>query len=407
MTPPTRMLRPHSFGMAILLTGLVALGPLSTDLYLPALPTLVRVFETNVSAVQLTLSVYMFGFAAAQLVIGPLSDRFGRRPVLLIGLAVYVIAGVACMFAQTIEQLTIARFIQAMGGSTGPVLGRAIVRDVYSREKAAEIYSYIGMAMALAPAVAPILGGYLTFALGWQACFGILIGLGLGALLAVGALLGETNRHMNPGALDATMLVGNYATLLRDRRFIGYLGCAGFIFAAMFAFISGASFLFIDRLGLSEMAFGLCFTVFVAGFMAGSLFSARRGARIGPDRLIRYGTAIASVGGIIGVAVVAAVGPGVAGILIPVFILMVGCGLVLPNAQAGAIAPYPHIAGSASALMGFGPIGLAAAVGVVVGWLHDDTGLPMMALMAIATCLAAASYWVFLRATAAALAEAE
>jgi MFS transporter, DHA1 family, multidrug resistance protein len=178
---------PRSTGVAALLTGLVALGPLSTDLYLPSLPSFTGVFHTDVARVQLTLSVFLLGFAVSQLIYGPLSDRFGRVPMLLGGLTIYLVASWACVFSTSIEALIVARFFQALGGCCGPVLGRAIVRDVYGTEQAARVLAYIGSATALAPAIGPILGGYLHVWFGWKASFYTLATIG--ALLLVPVLL--------------------------------------------------------------------------------------------------------------------------------------------------------------------------------------------------------------------------
>lgn len=194
--------RPDSVAVAALLTALVAFGPISTDMYLPSLPALVSDFQTDVPTVQLTLSAFMVAFALAMLVYGPLSDRFGRRPVLLGAVVLYVISSVACVFAPTIEALVVARVFQAMGCCAGPVLGRAVVRDVYGRERAAQVLSYMGTAMALAPAIGPIAGGWLQVAFGWQAVFVVLSLFSLIALFGTYFMLDETNPHKNPYAIS-------------------------------------------------------------------------------------------------------------------------------------------------------------------------------------------------------------
>ena len=241
---------PESLVIAALLTALVALGPLSTDMYLPALPTLMRAFGAGVAPAQFTLSVFLMGFAFGQLLIGPLSDRFGRRPVLLWGMALYAVASVVCATAGDFQQLTAARLFQALGACCGPVVGRAVVRDVYGRERAARMFAYMAMAMAAAPAVAPMIGGFLTQWPGWRGIFLVLGLVGAGLALALALMLSETNPNLNPEAVRPGRLLANYRLLLGDRRYCGYVLCFAGVFSSLFAFISGSSFVLIDGLGL-------------------------------------------------------------------------------------------------------------------------------------------------------------
>jgi MFS transporter, DHA1 family, multidrug resistance protein len=381
---------PDSRAIAVLLTALVAFGPLSTDLYLPSLPALVAVFATDAATVQLTLSVFLAGFAVAQLVYGPLSDRFGRRPALLGGIVVYGIGSLGCMLAGSIEQLIAARFVQAVGACCGPVLGRAVVRDVYGRERAATVLAYMAMAMALAPAVGPVLGGYLTVLFGWRANFLVLVAFAVMILAAVWRLLGETNRQPDPEALQPGRLLSNYLTLLGNRRYVGYMLCVAFAYSGIFAFISGSSFVLIGRLGLSPEQYGLSFGVVVLGYMAGTFLTGRLTLRLGIDRMIRAGSVLATAAGLVAVGLPLAGVVTVPAVLTPMFLFMVGAGLILPNAMAGGVGPFATMAGLASALMGFLQMTVAAAVGIAVGHLNDGSPLPMMvaiAVLAIATLL--------------------
>jgi DHA1 family bicyclomycin/chloramphenicol resistance-like MFS transporter len=390
------MPRSDSRVIAVLLTALVAFGPLSTDLYLPSLPTLVRVFGTDIATVQLTLSVFLVGFAVSQLAYGPLSDRFGRRPVLIGGIAVFVLASAACTLAQSIEQLIAARFLQALGSCCGPVLGRAVVRDVYGRERAATVLAYMAMAMAVAPAVGPLFGGFMTSLFGWRANFLFLTGFGVLILAAVWFLLGETNRHRDASALHPRRLVGNYALLLRSRTWLGFTLCIAATYSAMFAFISGSSFVLIGRFGLSPELFGLSFGVIVLGYMVGSFIAGRLSYRLGIDRMMRLGSTLAGAGGLIGAVLALARIDHTAAILAPMFAFMIGAGLMMPNAQAGALGPFATMAGTASALMGFFQMGLAAVAGILVARLDDGTQFPMMAMICIAALAAAAAYWLLI-----------
>ncbi len=387
------MPRPESVIVGALLTGLVALGPLSTDLYLPSLPKLTESLGSDAPTVQLTLSVFLAGFAVSQLIYGPLSDRFGRRPVLIGGVALYLAASIACAMATNIEMLIAFRFIQAVGACAGPVIGRAIVRDVYGRERAAKVLAYMAMAMALAPAIGPILGGYLTVWSGWRANFWALTVVAFVLLAGLVTLLAETNRHRDPTATQAARLAVNYAILLSDRRYIGYALLVASTYSGIFAFISGSSFVFIDGMGLTPDAYGLCFAAIVCGYMVGTFASGRLTLKLGIDRMIFAGVATSAGGGMVMLACAAAGWLTVPAVVGPFFVFMVGAGLTLPNAMAGAIGPYPTMAGLASSLLGFAQMSLAAGVGIVVGHLTDGTAVPMAAAVLAVSLAAVLARW--------------
>lgn len=356
-----------SFGLGVLLTTLVALGPLSTDLYLPSLPTLARVFATDAARVQLTLSVFLAGFAVAQLAYGALSDRFGRRPLVLGGLAIYFLASLACVFATSVEQLIGARFVQAIGACAGPVLGRAIIRDAWGPLEAARALSYVSGAMALAPLIGPALGGLLTVAFGWQSNFVILaVFAGLQGL-AVWHWLGETNRLPDPLATRLGNMFGNFRSLLGDRNYLGSLLGLAFSYSALFAFISGSSFVLIGRFALSPAAYGLCFSFAVAGYITGTQLAGRLVRRCGIGRLMVGGGWLGAAAGAALLALELAGVRTLPAVLGPMFFVSASVGLVMPMASALALAPYPNMAGAASSLMGFSQMGIAALVGVGVG----------------------------------------
>ena len=385
--------RPDSLAVAALLTALVALGPLSTDMYLPALPILMRNFGAGVAPAQFTLSVFLIGFAFGQLLVGPLSDRFGRRPVLLWGMALYAVASVGCASAGDFQQLTLARLFQSLGACCGPVLGRAVVRDVYGRERAARMFAYMAMAMAAAPAVAPMIGGFLTQWPGWR---GIFLALGLvGAALAAAtaAMLSETNPHLCPEAVRPGRLLANYLMLLSNRTYAGYVLCFAGVFSSLFAFISGSSFVLIDRFGLSPVRYGLSFGMVVLGYMAGSFLSGRLTQRLGIARMIVLGLAVGTGGGLLGLALTLAGADTVPAIVGPVALVMVGAGLVLPNAMAGAIAPFGEMAGTASALLGFAQMLCAALGGMAIAHFGAAGALPMMLGIALTNLLAVQAYF--------------
>jgi drug resistance transporter, Bcr/CflA subfamily len=386
------MPRPDSLAVRVLLTALVAFGPLSTDLYLPSLPTLVTVFGTDIATVQLTLSVFLVGFAVSQLVYGPVSDRFGRRPALLGGITIYLVASAACALADDIGGLIVARFFQALGACCGPVVARAVVRDVFGRDRAATVLAYMAMAMTLAPAVGPVLGGVITELFGWRGNFLLLTGFAVVILAATWAMLGETNAHRDEDALRPGRMAANYALLLRDRGFLGFMLTVAFTYSGIFSFISGSSFVLIGRLHLTPAQYGASFGVVVLGYALGSFFAGRMSHRKGGPWMIRTGTAVSLAGGLTGAVLALADVPHLATVLAPVFVFMVGAGLTLPNAMAGAVGPYPMMAGLASALVGFVQMAVAAAVGMMVGHLHTGTQLPMMGAIGLVALGAALSY---------------
>lgn len=385
-------LRPESPLTVVLLTVLVAVGPLSTDLYLPSLPAIAESFGSSDAQVQLTLSVFLAGFALSQLIYGPLSDRFGRRPVLVGGLAAYTAASVLCMTVQSIEALIAARFLQAVGACAGPVLGRAVARDIFGRHRVAQVLSYMAMAMALAPAVGPALGGYLQVLFGWQASFAILALCGLLVLAAVVMALPETNRHKDMSATRLGHILANYRTLAGDSVYRSHVLTHMLTFSGLFAFISGSSFVLIGTVGLSPDLFGIAFGVIVLGYILGSFASARLTRRLGLERMILLGLASALAGALPMAVLAFAAPPNALAIIAPVAVFMAGAGMVLPNAMAAALGPFPQMAGAASALLGFAQMGVAAMVGVLVGQLSDGSARAMAAAIALGCLLALANF---------------
>jgi DHA1 family bicyclomycin/chloramphenicol resistance-like MFS transporter len=377
-----------SFALAALLTTLVALGPLSTDLYLPALPTLARVFATDAAGVQLTLSVFLAGFACGQIFYGPLSDRFGRRPLMLGGLALFCAGSIGCVLATSIEMLVLARFVQALGACAGPVIGRAVVRDLWGASESARIIAYMGGAMAIAPLLGPTLGGFLTVLFGWQSNFLLLLLIGALQLVAVACMLSESNVHRDPAASHPRQMVANFARLLADRHYLGCLLSFSFSYSALFAFISASSFVLADRHGLTPQVYGLCFGVVIAGYLLGSLVSGRLVRRLGSDYLLLRGAWLGAIAGVSMAALEFSGVRSIAAILGPMFFCTVATGLVMPNAIARALAPYPTMAGSASALMGFVQMTIAALVGIAVG--HALAGGGAVLALAVAFCTLAA-----------------
>ena len=397
MSPASSTSRPHPESLAIgaLLTVLVALGQISISLYVPSMPSLVAEMGTSAEKVSLTLSVFFVGFAITQLVYGPLSDRFGRRPVLLGGVVFYLAASLVCALATTIEALIAARVVQGMGACAGPVLGRAIVRDVYGRERAAQVLAYIAVAFAISPALTPIIGGYVQVWLGWRANFFLLTVVAVLVPWAVWLLLDETNRQPDPGALHPTAMVRNYVMMLSTPEYVGYLLSVAFIFSGLMTYVVVSPFVFIDTIGLTPDVFGLVNVFNVVGFLIGTLAAGRLTLKVGLERMVGAGIVLCLLGGTAMAGTALADQVSAAAIIWPLTVFTAGMGMVLPNAMAGALGRFPRAAGAASALLGFFQMGLAAAVSALAGWLPHNTHLSMGLIITGASALALVAYSVF------------
>lgn len=384
-------LQPDSFVMAALLTALVTIAPLSTDMYLPAMPAIAAALGATTAEVQLTLSVYLVGFAVAQLILGPLSDRYGRRPILIGGAVVFLISTIACVMAQDITHLITARFFQAVGACAGAAVGRAVVRDVYGTKDAARLLTHMGTAMAAGPLFAPLIGGQLTAYFGWQSNFVALASISATLLLLTILKLPESHTTPDTNALNPRRMSMNYAALLRHKDFKNFTFANAFSFGGLFAFISGSSFVLIGTFGLSPQTFGFAFGGVVLGYMSGTQLAARLLKTREIERLIGIGGRIGLVAGNVGLLAVLIAPPSIYTVIIPMFWYSFSVGFVMPNSMAGAIAPFPNMAGAASALMGFIQMSMSAITGVLVGQLHDGTPVPMMVVIATTGTIA----WFF------------
>lgn len=377
MTASTRA----STALTALLVALVAFGPMSIDIYLPSLPQMTRVFATDVAGAQLTLSVFAATLAMMQLIYGPLSDRFGRRPVLLAGVSVYVVGSLLCLLAGSITALIVFRAIQAAGACAGPVVARAVVRDLFGREQGARMMAMLAAFMSVAPAVAPVIGG-LLIAWGWWANF-VVMAL-FGALVAVAAsmILAETLKEPDPLALRPGRIVAAVRTLMGDRIFIGNALATGFAFTSLFSYVSLSSFVVIDVLGVRPEHFGYAFAVPVLCFMTSSTLAARLSHRVPLERTIKAGVALGTLAATVMLAFALFHVQTIAAVIGPVAATMFGVGLVLPNSTAVALSGHPRIAGSASALLGAMQMAMGSIAGWIAGELFDGGTLTLAAFMA-------------------------
>jgi DHA1 family bicyclomycin/chloramphenicol resistance-like MFS transporter len=370
----------------------VAIGSLSIDMALPSLPATAQALGAQPATVQLTVTLFLAGFALAQLIHGPLSDRIGRRRVLLGGLVVYVAGGLACWAAPSARLLVLARVLQALGAGSGPVIGRAVIRDLYEPARAARVLGYMGTAMALTPILAPIVGGVLHVAFGWRAVYLALATCGAVFLGIATLVVPETNRRRDPDALRPGHLATNAADLLGDRGFLGYVLVVALMFGGQFAFISGSAFVLIEVLAVPPDVYGLCFGLVAFGIMTGSFLAARLAGRMGIDRLIAAGTGLGAIAGCLMAALAWSGVFAVSAVIGPMYVFAVGLGVVLPTAIAGAIGPFPRTAGLASAVLGFLQLTAAAAYGTVVGRFYDGTPVPMAMAIAVAGLAAAGAH---------------
>ena len=367
----------------LLLGAIIALAPMSIDLYLPALPTLQQALGGTAAQGQLTLSVYFLGLAMGQLIYGPVSDRIGRRKPLYFGLALYALAALGCTLATDINSLIALRFLQALGGCAGMVIVRAVVRDLYTPQEMARVLSMLLLVMGVAPILAPLIGSWVFVAFGWQAVFGVLVAYGLGCLIMAAKYLPETLAR--PGeALEFMRVLKGYGRLLRHRRFMGYALSGGIAQASLFAYIAVSSFVFIDFYALSPTQYGLLFGVNAFGLILGSQINNWMLTRYRAERVLRGALiAYSGFGVVLAMVVIADLG-GLPGVLIPLWCCIASLGFTFPNSTAAAMAPFGDRAGMAAALLGTLQYGLAAIASGVVASLHDGTALAMA--LAIAAC---------------------
>jgi len=360
-----------------LIAGLLMLQPLATDLYLPALPGIAAYFDVGVATVQWTLSIFVATFGAWQLVAGPLSDRFGRYPVVVAGAFVYCGASLLAMAAPTIEVLVGARLLQAAGACSSLVGARGIVRDLRSPTEAARLLASASTIMSFAPLLGPLLGAYLFVAFGWRSAFAALAALSVLLATAAATRLQETNRRRNPNALRLRPMLRIYLEVARSPAFRAYTLASTATYGGLFAFISGSSFVLMRVLGLSAVGFAASFATMVAGYLVGTLICRWLVARRGLQRTIGAGAALQVLAGTAMAALVAAGVHVPASIVAPMFFYGVAHGMIQPPAQAGAMAPFPHSAGAAAALMGFVMMLTAALVGLWIGASYDGTMFPL------------------------------
>lgn len=382
------MLKPDTLAMTTVLALLTALGPLSTDMYLPSLPAIAVTLHGTIAQAQLTLSAFLLGFAVGQFFYGPVSDKIGRKPVLLFGLGLYGIASLLCTAAGSIEMLSLARFLQALGASGPIVLGRAIVRDLYEGPRAGRELSRMAMIMGVVPALAPILGGLVAVVVGWRGIFVLMVAFSLALATTVALRLPETIRAPSPGPISFRSILRGFGLLLRHRSYRIYVMIAMLTYGGLFAFISGSSFVLQGFYGLDELAYAFSFAFMVGGFIAGTTLAQRVVGRRGLDGTIRLGVASLAAGGILMLLLVGLGLPTSLAVTGPMTVYALGVGLTMPQAMASAMMPFPDRAGAASSLLGICQMTFAAVLGIGLGQALGASALPLPAVVAATGVLA-------------------
>ncbi|GAA2098438.1 multidrug effflux MFS transporter [Microlunatus panaciterrae] len=391
---PTGTRRSRTRGIIVL--GLLStFGPISLDLYLPALPQLADDLQASASSSQLSITACLLGLAAGQLVAGPLSDRLGRRRPLIVGLLLYLLTSAACAFAPTIGVLLVLRLLQGLSGAAGLVISRAVARDLYSGSELVVFFSRLMLVSGLAPVLAPVLGGQLTRVMDWRGIFLVLAGFGVVLLLAGSFGLTETlppERRTTAAGLSATLR--GFRPMLRDRFFVGAALSSGFASASMFAYIAGATFVLQRIYGLSAQEFSFVFGMNSIGIMAMSQLGGRLAARRSPAAVLALGL-VANLAGALSLAVTVLTGLPLPFLICSLLVMVSAVGLIFPTATALALSDYPQAAGSASSLLGLGQYVVGALAAPLVGVAGQQTAVPL-GLVALAASLTASAVFVTL-----------
>jgi DHA1 family bicyclomycin/chloramphenicol resistance-like MFS transporter len=360
---------------------LMAFGPMAVDMYLPALPAIEAAFGVTEDRVQWSLSAFFLGFGVGQIAWGALADRFGRRGPVAAGILLYLVGCLGCSRAGDIGALAAWRFVQALGACAGPVLARAMVRDVFERDRAASMLSLMMLVMGVAPMMAPMVGGHILLLAGWRAIFWVQAGFGVVALLGL-ASLPETLPAERRLAVSPIGLLQVYLQLANSRRYLGYALSSATVYGGMFAYLAGTPFVYIEYFRVRPENYGYLFGVNIVGMIIVNTVNSRIVLRLGTDRVLRIGCLLSAAFGLLLLGTALTGFGGLAGIALPLFLFLGMSGMVGANAMAGGMSTFPQAAGSASALTGMLQFGCGALAGWAVGLLSNGTPVPMAAVIA-------------------------
>lgn len=368
------------------LVGLVAYAAVATDLYLPALPAIVDEFNVSEAQGQLTLSLFMLGMAVGQLFFGPLSDFYGRLPVVTVGTVFFIATSVACAAAPSMEFMWVTRFIQGLAASSGPVIARAIVSDRYHGPRAAQVMSMLGAAMAVIPLIAPTIGSWILVVFDWRATYLAL------AVFAIAVLMGlrqfqESAPAIGQGGVDIGRIFRLFSRCLSTMRFIGYQICGTATYSAILAYLSTVAFFMRDVFELPSQYFGYAFAISVAGFMVGALLCSRLVMRLGTNPTMTIGVVLTLLAAIVQWWAAPGGSANISLLAVSSWGLFFGIGLTSANAAMGAISLFPQSAGAASAVFGFIHATVAAIAGFIAGQLYDGTLVPTATIMLICAAI--------------------
>ena len=374
------------------LGALSALGPLSNDLYVPSLPLVAAGLDAGGGPVQLTLSTLLLGLSLGALIYGPLSDQYGRKPVLAAGLAVYVVGGVLAALAESLTVLVLCRFLQGLGASAGSVLARAIIVDRWRGEQASRALSWMAIVTFLSPVLAPLIGGQIASLGHWPTIFWVHAAAGVVCLAVALAAVGSNERKPSSRLWQR---IAAYGAILRDRQAVGYMACTALGFVGVVPLVTNSSFVFQDFFGLTPVQFGLCFSLIMLGGSVGAYANSRIVARLGISKLIGLGTASMAIGGMAALVATLA-GAGMLGILLPGVVYMFGVGFTFANSMARTMSRFPDSMGAASAVFGVNQFLVGALVAAGLSLLSVPSPVPLALTTAVAGCACAAVWWGWL-----------
>ena len=380
-----------SLGFVVLLSALAGMGPAAVDIYLPSLPSMARDFGAPAGQAELTVAAFLLGVCTGQLFHGPISDRIGRRPPLIVAVAVFVAASIGCVYAPSIQVLIGLRFLQALGSCSGIVLSRAIVRDLYDDEQTVLVLSVLMAVTGVAPVVAPLIGSMILLVGTWRTVFWILAGFGSILLVSVIIWLKESRTEAVAVQASGESVLAAYRAVLGERAVLGYGLACGFGMAAMFTYIASSSNVIIGHYGLSPQVYSLIFATNALGIVGGSVLNRRLSRRHHVDDLLRRAGLLTLVCGAL-MAICAWTGfGGLPGLLVPLFFIVANVGMVMPNTVGGALAIDPRRSGAISAVVGAAPFALGATMAAITGALYDGTARPMASTIALCAALSYAS----------------